>query len=258
VGEQREPAVRADGGLAAALRRLGRLRREHGRALRLRDELVLERGQLEHTAAEPVSPTALCRQASACSSICSCRTATSSCTRAVFACVSFLSLVCTFSLSAYINAHSLSLSLCFSRSLSLSHSLSSSLSLSLSFSLSLSLTHTHTHPALMTKVLKQREECLTKPSQQEILEYCKSHSPSEDSWYFSSICVKPWLSGFSLKNDTVCTCTHLHTHIHTHAHTHTHAHSHTRAHTHTYKHTHTHTHTHKPLPSGFLLNNDTV
>jgi len=75
VGEQREPSaewgeiilrnqtmlennvnlaqteVRADGGLSNALRRLGHLRREHCRALWLRDEPVPERRQLEHAAA---------------------------------------------------------------------------------------------------------------------------------------------------------------------------------------------------------------
>ena len=45
--------MRADGGPAAALRRLGRRRREHGLALRIRDKPVPERRQLEHAAAEP-------------------------------------------------------------------------------------------------------------------------------------------------------------------------------------------------------------
>mmetsp|Transcript_24110 Transcript_24110/g.20265 ORF Transcript_24110/g.20265 Transcript_24110/m.20265 type:complete len:421 (-) Transcript_24110:164-1426(-) len=71
-----------------------------------------------------------------------------------------------------------------------------------SYSGSPEVSDTTSFTALITKVLEQREECLTKPSQQEILECCKSHSPSEDSWYFSGICAKPWLSGFSLKNDT--------------------------------------------------------
>ena len=71
----------ADRGPAATLRSLGRLRREHCRALRLRDEPVPEQRQLEHAAAEPASRTTLYRQASACSSSRSCRAATSSCTR---------------------------------------------------------------------------------------------------------------------------------------------------------------------------------
>jgi len=140
----------ADRGPAATLRSLGRLRREHCRALRLRDEPVPEQRQLEHAAAEPASRTTLYRQASACSSSRSCRAATSSCTRRAscvfmrfvpFTCVPLLTLCihkCT-------HTHTLSFSL--SLSLSLSHALSFSLSLSLplSLSLSLSLTHTHTH-----------------------------------------------------------------------------------------------------------------
>jgi len=56
--------------------------------------------------------------------------------------------------------------------------------------------------------------------------------------------LKPWLSGFLLKNNTLCTLTHLHTHTRTHAHPHTHTHTITHTHTHTHAHTHTRTHTH--------------
>jgi len=143
--------VRGDGGPTAALRRLGRLRREHCCTLRLRDELLPERRQLEHAAAEPASRTTLYWQASACSSSRSCRAATSSCTRRA-SCVfmRFVPFTCVPLLTLCIHecTHTLSLSFFLSLSLSLSHDLSFSLFLSLSISLSLS--HTLTHPPTHT------------------------------------------------------------------------------------------------------------
>ena len=112
---------------------------------------------------------------------------------------------------AWLHTHTLSLfpSLALSLSLSLSLALSLFLSLCLSHTHKHTLTHkhththTHTHPALIIKV---------------------------------SI---PWLSGFLLKNDTVCTRTHLHTHMRTHIHTHTYARTHSHIQTHTSTHAHT-------------------
>ena len=97
------------------------------------------------------SRTALCRQASACSSSRSYRTVTSSCTRRAscvfmrfvpFTCVPLLTLCihkCTRTLSLF-----LSLSLCLSLSLSLARSLFLSLCLSHTHKHTLTYKHTHT------------------------------------------------------------------------------------------------------------------
>jgi hypothetical protein len=170
----------------------------------------------------PASRTALSRQAFACSRSPPCRTVTFSCTgRATCVFMRFVPFTCVPLVTLCIHKCTHTLSLSHSRSLSLS--LSHSRSLSLSFSLSVSLTHTNTHSHTNTH----------------------THNTHTHPALIIKVSI-PWLSGFLLKNDTVCTRTHLHTHMCTHAHTytHTHIHTHTYARTHSHIQTHTSTHAH--------------
>jgi len=212
--------VRADGGLANALRRLGHL-----------DENIVERCDFAMSRCQsndrwntlqtslPVVQRSVGKHPHAAAAVRVGRLHLRvRAERAVFSCVSFLSLACPLSLCAYMNAHTHSLSLSLSHSLSLSLTLARSLSLPLSLSLSHTQTHTHTqtqthtiHTHIQLSSLRcQYRDC--KASCSKTTRYVRAH-------------------------------TYTHTYAHTYTHTHIHTHTYARTHSHIQTHTSTHAHT---------------
>ena len=59
---------------------------------------------------------------------------------------------------------------------------------------------------LINSVMASRRECLSKPTQSEIMACCQAKTLAGKQWYQSGICAKPWLwkdgKGFSLTNSS--------------------------------------------------------